>query len=111
LQYIGLFGNDSHSQIFVEISQKSSHSRSHSKESNLKAENGVYKNFDAHLKCSHKQAHENTAIENGTILVNEKNQPVKISLINDFIVSATNIEVHILSGTSSGNQTQFAPLS
>jgi hypothetical protein len=36
-------------------------------------------------------------------------QPVGVSLISDFIALATNIEVHIPSGTSSGNQTQFAP--
>jgi hypothetical protein len=111
LQYIGLSGNNSHSQTPVEVSQKDSHSGSHSKESNPKAENGVHKNFNAHLGCSHKQAHKNTAIENDTILVNKEGQPVEVNLINDFTASATNIEVHIPSGTSSGNQTQFAPSS
>jgi hypothetical protein len=103
LQYIGPFGNDSHPQIFVEISQKNSHSRLHSKESNPKAENRVHKNFNAHLKCSHKQAHKNTAIKNGTILINKKNQPVGVSLINDFTAPAINIKMHIPSGTSSGS--------
>jgi hypothetical protein len=111
LQYIGPSGNDSHSQTFVEVSQKDSHSESHSKKSNLKAENGVHENFDAYLRCSHEQAYKNIAIGDGTILVNEKGQPVGVSLINDFIASATNIEVHIPSGTSSGSQTQSAPLS
>jgi hypothetical protein len=109
LQYIGPSGSDSHPQTPVEISQKGSHSGSYSKELNPKAENRVYKNFDAHLKCSHKQAHKNTAIGNGTILVNKKGQPVEVNLISNFIASATNIEVHIPSGTSSGNQTQSAP--
>jgi hypothetical protein len=90
LQYIGPSENDSHPQTSVEISQKGSHSESHSKKSNPKAENGVYKNFDAHLKYSYKQAHENIAIRNSTIRINKKNQPVEISLINDFITSATN---------------------
>jgi hypothetical protein len=103
LQYIGPFGSDSHPQTSVEISQKGSHSGLHSKESNSEAENEVYKNFDAHLKCSHKQAYKNTAIEDGTILVNKEGQPVGVSLISNFIASATNIEVHIPSGTSSGN--------
>jgi hypothetical protein len=109
LQYIGPSGSDSHPQTFIKVSQKGSHSRSHSKESNPKAENGIHKNFDAHLKYSHKQAYKNTAIKNGTILVNEKGQPVGVSLINDFIAPATNIEMHIPSGTSSSNQTQSAP--
>jgi hypothetical protein len=103
LQYIGPFGNDSHPQTPVKVLQKGSHSRLHLKELNPKAENGVHKNFDAHLECSHKQAYKNTAIRNGTILVNKKGQPVGVSLISDFIASATNIEVHIPSGTSSGN--------
>jgi hypothetical protein len=34
---------------------------------------------------------------------------VGVSLINNFTASATNIEVHIPSGTSSGSQTQSAP--
>jgi hypothetical protein len=109
LQYIGPPGNNSHPQTPVEISQKSSHSGSHSKKSNTKAENGIHKNFDAHLKCSHKQAHENTAIKDSTILINKKGQPVKVNLTNDFTTLATNIEVHIPSGTSSSNQTQSAP--
>jgi hypothetical protein len=111
LQYIGPSGNDSHPQTFVKVSQKGSHLGSHSEELNPKAENGVHENFDAHLRCLHKQAYENTAIGNGTILVNKEDQPVGVSLINDFTASATNIEVHIPSGTSSGSQTQFAPLS
>jgi hypothetical protein len=36
---------------------------------------------------------------------------VGVSLISDFIALATNIEVHIPSGTSFGSQTQYAPLS
>jgi hypothetical protein len=111
LQYIGPSGSDSHSQIPVKVSHKGSHSGSHSKKSNPKAENGVYKNFDAHLRCSHKQAYKNTAIEDGTILVNEKGQLVGVSLTSDFTALATNIEMHIPSGTSSGNQTQSAPSS
>jgi hypothetical protein len=111
LQYIGLFGNDSHPQTPVGISQKSSHLGSHSKESNFKAENEVHENFDAHLEYSYKQAYKNTAIGDGTILVNEKGQPVGVNLISDFTASATNIEMHIPSGTSSGNQTQSAPSS
>jgi hypothetical protein len=111
LQYIGPSGNDSHPQTFVKILQKSSHSRLHSKELNPKAENGIHKNFDAHLKCSHKQAHKNTAIKDGTTLVDKEGQPVEVSLTNDFTALATNIEVHILSGTSSGSQTQSAPSS
>jgi hypothetical protein len=103
LQYIGLLGNDSHSQIPVGISQKGSHLGSHSKELNPKAENGVHKNFNAHLRCSYKQVYKNTAIGNGIILVNEKGQPVGVSLINNFIAPATNIEVHIPSGTRSGS--------
>jgi hypothetical protein len=104
LQYIGLFGNNSHSQTFVGILQKSSHSRLYSTESNPEAENGVHENSDAHLRCSYKQAHENTAIADGTILIDEKGQPVGVNLIKDFTISATNIEVQILSGTSSGDQ-------
>jgi hypothetical protein len=103
LQYIGPSGSDSHPQTPVKVLQKGSHLGSHSKKSNLKAENGIYENFDAYLRCSYKQAHENIAIGNGTILVNEKSQPVGVNLINDFIASAINIEVHIPSGTSSGN--------
>jgi hypothetical protein len=109
LQYIGAFGNDSHSQTSVGVSQKGSHSGLHSKELNPEAENGVHENFDAHLRCSHKQAYKNTAIGNGTILVNKKGQLVGVSLTSDFTASAINIEVHIPSGTSSGSQTQFAP--
>jgi hypothetical protein len=109
LQYIRPFENDSHSQTPIEVSQKGSHLGSHSKELNPKAENEVYKNFDAHLKCSHKQAHKNTAIENSTILVNKKGQSMGVNLTNDFIAPATNIEVHIPFGTSSGSQTQSAP--
>jgi hypothetical protein len=111
LQYIGLSGNNSHPQIFVEVSQKGSHLRSYLKKSNPKAKNGVYKNFDAYLKCSHKQAYKNIAIGNGTILVDKEGQPVGINLTNDFTAPATNIEMHIPSGTSSGNQTQSALLS
>jgi hypothetical protein len=103
LQYIGPPGNDSHPQTPVKVSQKGSHSGSHSKKSNPKAENEVHKNFDAHLKCSYKQAYENTAIGDGTILVDKKGQPVEVNLTNDFIAPATNIEVHIPSGTSSGS--------
>jgi hypothetical protein len=109
MQYIGLFGNNSHPQTFVKVSQKGSHLGSHSKELNPKAENGIYKNFDAHLKCLYKQAYKNTAIGNGTILVDEKGQPVGVSLISDFIVPATNIEVHISSGTTFSSQIQSAP--
>jgi hypothetical protein len=109
LQYIGPSGSDLHPQTPIKVLQKSSHSRLHSKESNPKAENGVHKNFDAHLGCSYEQAHKNIAIGNGTILVNEKGQLVGVNLTNDFIAPAINIEVHILSGTSSGSQTQFAP--
>jgi hypothetical protein len=105
LQYIGLSGNDSHPQTPVGISQKGSHSESYSKKSNPKAENGIHENFDAHLRCLHKQAHENTAIGDGTILVDKEGQPVGVSLINDFTTPATNIEVHISSGTSSSSQT------
>jgi hypothetical protein len=111
LQYIGLFGNNSHSQIFVRVLQKSSHSGLYSKKLNPKAENEIHKNFDAHLKCSHKQAYKNTVIGDGTILIDKKNQPIKVSLINNFTALVTNIEVHIPFGTSSGNQTQSAPLS
>jgi hypothetical protein len=103
LQYIGLSGNDLHPQTPVEVSQKGSHLGSHLKESNSKAENGVHENFDAYLRCSHEQAYKNTAIRNGTILVDEEGQLVGINLTNDFIAPATNIEVHILSGTSSGS--------
>jgi hypothetical protein len=104
LQYIGLFGNDSHPQIPIGVSQKSSHSRSYSTKSNPKAENGVHKNSDAHLGCSYKQAYKNTAIGDGTILIDEKGQLVGVSLIRDFTAPATNIEVQIPSGTSSGGQ-------
>jgi hypothetical protein len=103
LQYIGPFGNNSHPQTPIKVLQKNSHSGSHLKKSNPKAENGVHKNFDAHLKCSYKQAYENTAIKNGTILVNKKGQLVKVNLTNDFTALATNIEVHIPSETSSGS--------
>jgi hypothetical protein len=103
LQYIGPFGSNSHPQTSIKILQKGSYLGLHSKESNLKAENGVHKNFDVHLGCLYKQAYENIAIENGTILVNKKSQLMKVSLISDFTASATNIEVHIPSGTSSGN--------
>jgi hypothetical protein len=72
LQYIGPFGNDSHPQTPIEVSQKSSHLKSHLKELNPEAENEIHKNFDAYLGCSHKQAYKNTAIGNGTILVDEK---------------------------------------
>jgi hypothetical protein len=105
LQYIGPFGNNSHSQTSIKVLQKGSHSRLYLKELNSKAENGVHKNFDAYLKCLHKQIYKNIVIENGTILVNEKGQPVGISLINNFTASATNIEVYIPSGRSSNNQT------
>jgi hypothetical protein len=103
LQYIGPFGSDSHPQIFIEVSQKDSHSGSYLKKSNPEAENGVYKNFNAHLKCSYKQVYKNIAIEDSTILVNKKGQPVEVNLISDFIASVINIEMHIPSGTSSGN--------
>jgi hypothetical protein len=109
LQYIGLFENNSHPQTFIKVLQKGSHSGSYLKKSNPKAENEVHKNFDAHLKCSYKQAHKNTAIRNSTILVNKEGQPVGVNLTNDFTALATNIEVHIPSGTSFGNQTQSAP--
>jgi hypothetical protein len=111
LQYIGPSGNNSHPQIFVKVLQKGSHLGLYSKESNPKAENGVHENFDAHLRCSHKQAYENIAIGDGTILINKKGQPVEFNLINNFIAPAINIEVHIPSGTSSGSQTQSASLS
>jgi hypothetical protein len=111
LQYIGPFGNDSHSQTSVGVLQKGSHSGLYSKELNPKAKNRVYKNFNAHLRCLYKQAHKNTVIGNGTILVDKKGQPVRVSLINDFTASAINIEMHIPSGTSSGSQIQFALLS
>jgi hypothetical protein len=103
LQYIGPFRNNSHPQTSVKVSQKGSHLRSHSKELNPEAENGVYENFDAYLGCSHEQAHKNIAIRNGTILINEEGQLVGVNLISDFIASATNIEVHISSGTSFGS--------
>jgi hypothetical protein len=103
LQYIGLFGSDSHPQTFVGVLQKGSYSRLHSKKSNPETENGICKNFDAHLGCLHEQVHKNTAIKNGTTLVNEKGQPVGVSLTNNFTAPATNIEVHIPSGTSSGS--------
>jgi hypothetical protein len=109
LQYIGPPGSDSHSQTSVEVLQKGSYSGLYSKELNPEAENGIHKNFDAHLRCLHKQAHKNTAIGDGTILVDEKGQPVGVNLTSDFTAPATNIEVHIPSGTSSSNQTQSAP--
>jgi hypothetical protein len=109
LQYIGPFGNDSHPQTSVGISQKGSHSGSYSTESNPKAENEVHKNSDAHLGYSHKQAHKNTAIGDGIILVDEEGQPVGVSLIRDFTVLATNIKVQIPSGTSSDGQAQSVP--
>jgi hypothetical protein len=103
LQYIGLFGSNSHPQTSIGVSQKGSHLGLYLKELNPEAENGIHENFDAHLRCSYKQVYKNTAIGNGTILVDEKGQPVGINLTNDFIASAINIEVHIPSGTSSGN--------
>jgi hypothetical protein len=103
LQYIGLPRSNSHPQTSVGVSQKGSHSKSYLKELNPKAENGVHENFNAHLRYLHEQAYKNIAIKDGTILVNEKGQPVEVSLINDFTTSATNIEVHIPSGTSSGS--------
>jgi hypothetical protein len=103
LQYIGPFGNDSHPQISVKVSQKGSHSGLYSEKSNSKAENEVHENFNAHLKYSYKQAYKNIAIENGTILINKEDQPVKVSLINNFTALAINIEVHILSETSSSS--------
>jgi hypothetical protein len=103
LQYIGLFGNDSHSQTPIKVSQKGSHSGLYLEELNSKAENGIHKNFNDHLRYSYKQVYKNTAIKNGTILVNKKGQPVKVSLISDFTASAINIEMHIPSGTSSGS--------
>jgi hypothetical protein len=102
LQYIGLPENDSHPQTSVRVLQKGSHLGSYLTELNPEAENGVHENSDAYLKCSHEQAYKNIAIENGTILVNEKGQPVGVSLIRDFIVPATNIKVQIPSGTSFG---------
>jgi hypothetical protein len=110
LQYIGPPGNDSHSQTSIGVSQKGSHLKLHSTELNPKAENKVHKNSDAHLRCSHEQAHKNTAIGDGIILVDEKGQPVGVSLIRDFTAPATNIEMQIPSGTSSGDQAQFVPL-
>jgi hypothetical protein len=102
LQYIGPFESDSHPQTPVGVSQKGSYLGLHSTELNPKAENKVYENSDAHLKCSYKQVHKNTAIGDSIILVDEKGQPVRVSLIRDFIASATNIEVQIPSGTNSG---------
>jgi hypothetical protein len=102
LQYIGLFGNNSHSQTFIGVLQKGSHSGLHSTELNPEAENGVYKNSDAYLKCSYKQVYKNTAIADGTILIDKKGQPVGVNLTKDFIAPATNIEVQIPFGTSSG---------
>jgi hypothetical protein len=101
LQYIGPFGSDSHPQISVGVLQKGSHSGSHSTELNPEVENGVYKNFNAHLRCLHEQVHKNTAIADGIILVDKKGQPVGVNLIRDFIAPATNIEVQIPPGTSS----------
>jgi hypothetical protein len=101
LQYIGLFGNNSHPQTSVKVSQKGSHLRSHSTESNPEAENGVHKNSDAHLRYSHKQIYKNIAIGDGTILIDEKGQPMGVSLIRNFTASATNIEVQIPFGTNS----------
>jgi hypothetical protein len=109
LQYIGPSGSDSHPQTPVEVSQKGSHSGSHSTESNPEAENEVHENSDAHLRCLYEQAHENTTIGDGTILVNEEGQPVEVSLTKDFTAPATNIEVQIPSGTSSGGQAQSVP--
>jgi hypothetical protein len=103
LQYIGLFGNNSHPQIPVGVSQKGSHSVLYSKKSNLKAENKVHKNFDAYLRCSYKQVYKNIAIKDGTILVDKKDQPVGVGLISNFIASAINIEVHIPFETSFSN--------
>jgi hypothetical protein len=103
LQYIGPFRSDSHPQIPVGVLQKGSHSGLYSKKSNPEAENGVYKNFNAYLRCLYKQIYKNAAIKNGITLVNKKGQPMKVSLISDFIASATNIEVHIPSGTNSGS--------
>jgi hypothetical protein len=111
LQYIGLFGNDSHPQIPVGVSQKSSHLGLYSTELNPEAENGVHKNSDAHLRYSYEQAYENIAIGDGTILVNEKGQSMGVSLIRNFTAPATNIEVQIPSGTSSGDQAQIVPSS
>jgi hypothetical protein len=109
LQYIGLSGNDSHPQTFIGVSQKGSHSGLYSTESNPKAENEVRENSDAHLGCSYKQAHKNTAIGNGTILVDEKGQPMGVSLTKNFTTPATNIEMQIPFGTSSGGQAQSVP--
>jgi hypothetical protein len=103
LQYIGLSGSDLHPQTSVGVSQKGSHSGLYSEELNPKAENGVYKNFDAYLRCSHKQAYKNIAIRDGTILVNKKGQPVGVNLTNDVIAPAINIVVHIPFGTSFGS--------
>jgi hypothetical protein len=100
LQYIGPFGNNSHPQTFVGVLQKGSHLGSHSEKSNPEAENGVHENFNAHSGCSYEQVYENIAIGGGTILINEKGQPVGVSLISDFVAPAINIEVHIPSGTS-----------
>jgi hypothetical protein len=111
LQYIGPPGNDSHPQTSVGALQKGSHLGSHSTKSNPEAENGIYENSDAYLGCLHKQAYKNTAIGDGTILVNKENQPIKVSLTRDFIAPATNIEVQIPSGTNSGGQAQTVPSS
>jgi hypothetical protein len=107
LQYIGPPGNDSHPQIPIKVSQKGSHLRLYLTKSNPEAENEVHKNSNAHLGCSYKQAYKNIAIGDGIILVNEKSQLVRVSLIKDFIAPATNIEVQIPSGTSSGGQAQI----
>jgi hypothetical protein len=109
LQYIGPSGNNSHPQTSVGVSQKGSHLGSYSTELNPKTENEVRENSDAHLGCSHKQAHENIAIGDGTILINEKGQPVGVSLTKNFTAPATNIEVQIPSGTSSSDQAQSVP--
>jgi hypothetical protein len=74
LQYIGPFGSNSHPQTSIGVLQKGSHLGLYLKELNPKAENKVHKNFDAHLGCSHKQAYKNTAIGDGTILIDEKGQ-------------------------------------
>jgi hypothetical protein len=109
LQYIGPSGSNSHPQIPIEVSQKSSYLGLYSTELNPKAENRVYKSSNAHLRYSYKQAYKNTVIGDGTILVNEKGQPVGVSLTKDFTAPATNIEVQIPSGTSSGGQAQTVP--
>jgi hypothetical protein len=111
LQYIGPPGSDSHSQTSVGVSQKGSYSGSYSTKLNPKAENKVHENSDAYLGCSYEQAYENTAIADGTILVNKEGQPVGVNLTKDFTASATNIEVQIPLGTSSDGQAQSVPLS